>query len=130
MKTDWTKISTDELLNWDGAQTDQIARYDRIMRHRETVKLQDVGNALIDLKSAMHKSTNRLENSIGNAANMQRRAQWFTIGLTVVIAFATLTYAWSTWQSVQVQRDANAIQRELLESQLTETLHPPIDQQG
>ncbi len=42
MKTDWTTISTDDLLNWDGAQTDQIARYDRIMRHRETVTLENV----------------------------------------------------------------------------------------
>ncbi len=130
MKTDWTKIKTDDLLNWDGAQTDQIARYDRIMRHRETVELENVRNALINLEGAVHKSTKQLETSINEAAKKQERAQKVGIALTVVIAIATVAYAGTTWLSVQTQREANEIQRELLESQLTETPHPPIDQQG
>ncbi len=129
MKTDWTKIKTDDLLNWDGAQTDQIARYDRIMRHRETVELENVRNALIDLQGAVHKSTKRLETSINEAAKKQERAQKVGIALTVVIAIATVAYAGTTWLSVQTQREANEIQRELLESQFTETPHPPNDQQ-
>ena len=116
MKTDWTTISTDDLLNWDGAQTDQIARYDRIMRHRETVALENVNQALFDLNSAVHKSTKRLETSINKAAEKQRRAQKIGFALTVVIAIAAVAYTGTTWLSVQAQREANAIQRELLES--------------
>ena len=130
MKTDWTKIKIDELLNWVGGQTDQIARYDRIMRHRETVELENVRHALLDLNGAMHKSTKRLETSINEAAKKQERAQKVGIALTVVIAIATVAYAGTTWLSVQTQREANEIQRELLESQLTEIPHTPIDQQG
>lgn len=120
MKTDWTTINTDDLLNWDGAQTDQIARYDRIMRHRETLALENVSNAMFDLKSAMHKSTKRLETSIDTAAEKQGRLQLLGIVLTVVIAFASIAYAVTTVLSVQAQREANAIQRELLSSRNAE----------
>ena len=130
MKTHWEKIKTDEMLNYEGGQTHEIARYDRIMRHRETVELENVRNALFDLKDAVHKSTKQLETSINEAAKKQERAQKVGIALTVVIAIATVAYAGTTWLSVRTQREANEIQRELLESQLTETPHPPIDQQG
>ncbi len=60
MKTHWGKIKTDEMLNYEGGQTHEIARYDRIMRHRETVELENVRNALIDLKGAVHEPAIRL----------------------------------------------------------------------
>ena len=128
MKADWTKIKIDELLNWDGAQTDQIARYDRIMRHRETVELENVRNALSDLKGAVYKSTKRLETSINEAAKKQGKAQKVGIALTVVITIATVAYAGTTWLSVQTQREANEIQRELIELQLTPTRRSPVEQ--
>ena len=127
MKTDWRDIKPDEILNWAGAQTDQIARYDRIMRHRETVELVNVSNALFDLKGAVHKSSKRLETSINDAAEKQGRAQKVGIVLTWVIAIATVAYAGTTLWSVQTQREANEIQRELLELQSTATRETSIE---
>ncbi len=128
MKTHWEEIKTDEMLNYEGGQTHEIARYDRIMRHREIVELINVSNALFDLKGAVHKSTKQLETSINEAAKKQERAQKVGIALTVVIAIATVAYAGTTLWSVQTQREANEIQRELLELQSTAIPHSPVEQ--
>ena len=128
MKTHWEKIGIDETLNYEGGQTHEIARYDRIMRHRETVELENVRNALIDFNGAVHKSTERLVTSINEAGNKQERAQKVGIKLTWVIAIATVAYAGTTWWSVQTQREANEIQRELLELQSTAIPHSPVEQ--
>ena len=128
MKTDWKDIKIDELLNYEGGQTHEIARCDRIMRHREIVELENVRNALIDFNGAVHNSTERLETSINKAAKKQARAQKVGIALTWVIAIATVAYAGTTWWSVQTQREANQIQRELLELQSTATPHSPVEQ--
>ena len=128
MKPDWTKINIDEILNYSEANADILGRYDRIMRHRETVELVNVSNALSDLKGAVHKSSKRLETSISEAAEKQERAQKVGIRLTWVIAIATVVYAGTTLWSVQTQREANQIQRELLELQSTGIPHSPVEQ--
>ena len=119
MKTDWKDIKIDELLNYEGGQTHEIARCDRIMRHREAVELENVRNALIDFNGAVYDSTERLVTSISETGNKQERAQKVGIRLTWVIAIATVVYAGTTLWSVQTQREANEIQRELLELQST-----------
>jgi len=128
MKPDWTKINIDEILNYSEANADILGRYDRIMRHRETVELENVRNALINLKGAVYKSTDRIETSINEAAKKQGKAQKVGIALTVVITIATVAYAGTTWLSVQTQREANEIQRELIELQLTPTRRSPVEQ--
>ncbi len=124
----WTKIKIGEILNYSDADTDILGRYDRIMRHRETVELENVRNALINLKGAVYKSTDRLETSINEAAKKQGKAQKVGIALTVVITIATVAYAGTTWLSVQAQREANEIQRELIELQLTPTRRSLVEQ--
>lgn len=109
MPIDWKEISDDENLNFEGGNTALNARYDRILRHKETLALK------------------QLKESISNAAKLQSRSLWVTLGLTAVIAIATIFYTVSTWQSVQVQREANAIQREVLETQPTETPRSTLD---
>ena len=128
MKPDWTKINIDEILNYSEANADILGRYDRIMRHRETVELENVRNALINLRGAVYKSTDRLETSINEAAKKQGKAQKVGIALTVVITIATVAYAGTTWLSVQTQREENEIQRELIELQLTPTRRSPVEQ--
>ena len=49
------------------------------------------------------------------AAKSQSKLQFVTIALTVVIALSTVLYTWITWQSVQAQREANQIQRKILD---------------
>ena len=133
MPTDWNEIETDELLNFDGAHTGQMARYERIMRHREIQVMGDVSAKLFDLKRIIHQSSENLNEKItefnetinhsSESLNTkitefdksQGWLQTITIALTVVIALSAATYTWITWQSVEAQREANEIQRGILE---------------
>lgn len=119
MARDWKDITDDEILNFDGPQTAEIARYDRIMRKRTVDALMQVGAGLFDVKKSLHIVSDKLEARLLEAEKMQREAaksqtklQRITIALTIVIAIATVVYTWITWQSVQAQREANQIQRE------------------
>ena len=124
MAKDWKEISDDELLNFDGPQTAEIARYERIMNKRIVDALMEVRMGLFDVKKSMHIVTEKLEarlleaEKIQNAAaTSQGKLQRVTIALTVVIALSTVVYTWITWQSVQAQREANQIQREVRDTQ-------------
>lgn len=119
MPKDWKDISDDELLNFNGPQTAEIARYERIMAKKTETALMEVRAGLFDVKKAMHIVTEKLEARLLEtekiqkaAATSQTKLQWVTIVLTIVIALATLTYTWITWESVQAQREANQIQRD------------------
>jgi hypothetical protein len=116
---DWKDITDDEILNFDGPQTAEIARYDRIMRKRTVDALMQVWAGLFDVKKSLHIVSDKLEARLLEAEKIQREAaesqtklQRVTIALTIVIAIATVVYTWITWQSVQAQREANQIQRE------------------
>jgi len=50
-------------------------------------------------------------------ARSQSRLQITAIWLTGALVAATVAYVWITWQSVQAMRDANDIQRQLLNAQ-------------
>lgn len=121
MPKDWKEITDDELLNFDGPQTAEIARYERILRQRTVDALRQVWAGLFDVKKSLHIVGDKFEARMLESEKLQRessasqeRLQRVTIGLTVVIAIATIVYTWITWQSVQAQREANAIQREAL----------------
>ncbi len=121
MAKDWNKIDIDEILNFDGAHTGQMAQYERIMRHRETQALEDLRMGLFDVKKTIHQKSDELgkrlevlEGLQAKAAKTQGMLQRITIVLTVVIALATVTYTWVTWQAVQAQREANEIQEQVL----------------
>ena len=124
MPVDWKDIKTDELLNYSDANTGQLNRYDRIMRQREIEALASVRAGLFDVKKAVHRAGDQLderiqsfETAITAATEKQDTFQKVTIGLTIVIALATVAYTWVTWQSVEAQREANEIQRVQIESE-------------
>ena len=125
MPRNWDEIPEDEMLNFDDAHTGQMAQYARIFQKRTQESLGGVEHELKNLASRLGTSTDRLL-GVGNelirtteeAAASQRRHQWAVVGLTVVIAAATVAYTWITWLSVQAMRDANEIQ-----SQTAEPVH-------
>ena len=90
------------------------------MRHKEIVALDLVTHSLYEMITEVQRSSARLSDNINKAAEKQGRAQKMGIVLTVVIAIATIAYTGTTWLSVQAQREANAIQRELLSSPIAE----------
>ena len=101
MSKDWKDVTDDELLNFGGSQSAEvIARYQRIM-DKKTI------------------------DAMNNAAASQRKLQWVTVALTVVIAISTVAYTCITWQSVQAQREANQIQREARDAEVKEKLERP-----
>lgn len=119
MAKNWTEISDDDLLNFDGPQTATIAQYERIMQKRTIDALMDVRGGLFDVKKTMHHVSDKidarletLEKSQRDAADSQAKLQVAALALTVVIAASTMLYTWITWQSVQAQREANQIQRD------------------
>lgn len=121
MPKDWKDLTDDEILNFAGSQTADIARYQRIMEKKTIDALLEVRAGLFDVKKSMHIVTEKIEARLlefeklqRESAASQRRLQRVTIALTVVIALSTVVYTWITWQSVQAQREANRIQREAL----------------
>ena len=89
MKQTWKEISRDEILNSNTNKTGFIEQYGRIMRQYHI-------------------------EAIDKAVAQSRTSQvWLTV-LTFVIAVATVTYTWVTWESVQAQREANTIQEQLI----------------
>ena len=123
MPTEWREIDVDEILNYSEAHTGQMSRYDRIMRQYEVDALNNVRGGLFDLKRSVHIASDKLvaqleksEAALMEANKKQGRLQTVTVILTVVIALATISYTVVTWQSVQVQREANEIQRQQVPS--------------
>jgi len=118
MAKDWSKISDEELLNFDGPQTATIAQYERIMQKRTVDALMDVRGGLHDVKTATNLLADKLDKRLAEVDRAQREAsssqtslQRAALALTVVIAISTVVYTWVTWQSVQAQREANEINR-------------------
>ncbi len=121
MPRDWKQIDIDEILNFDEGHTGRMAQYERIMRQKEIEALYNVHAGLVDFKKAIHQTSDRLEKRLevleglqDNTAKTQGKLQRITIALTVVIALATVTYTWVTWETVQAQREANEIQKQAL----------------
>jgi hypothetical protein len=124
MPKDWKEISNDEILNFDGSQTAIIARYERIMEHRSTeavIGLRDKVTGLMETiyraGQGIQEKTDKLLDLYNQISASQSRQQVVVIGLTVVLALSTTLYTWITWQSVAAIREANEIQRQLLQVQ-------------
>ncbi len=124
MAKDWKELSDDEILNFDGPQTAEIARYERIMQKRNSDALMEVRAGLFDVKKAMHIVTDKIDARLASAeaaqrvaAESQTKLQRAALGLTIVIAVSTVAYTWITWQSVQAQREANQIQKSARDSE-------------
>ena len=117
MPTDWRDISEDEILNFDEAHTGKMAKYERIMRNKTNTVLMEVRTGLHDAKEATIQSSEKIESALREAERSSGKFQKATIALTIVIAFATIFYTAVTWQAVQVDKEANQIQREMLEFQ-------------
>jgi len=121
MPKDWKELSDDDILNFDGPQTAEIARLERIMRHREAVALKELRGELRQLADRVGTSTdrfvgvgNRLIETIEADSRSQARQQRAMIGLTVVIALATVVYVVATWFSVEAMQEGNDLQRQEL----------------
>jgi len=118
----WEELTDEELLNTSGSQSaEAIARYQRIMNKKTINALMEVRMGLFDVKKSMHVVTDKLVERLLEAEKIQKEAaksqgalQKVTIALTIVIAISTVAYTYITWQSVKAQREANAIQREVL----------------
>jgi len=64
------------------------------------------------------KKTDELVSFYKQFAESQRRQQVsLVVALCVVIAIATALYTWITWESVAARREANDLQRQLIELQ-------------
>lgn len=103
------------------------------MRQREIEVMGDVSAKLFDLKQIIHRSSENLNEKITNFNDTiqcssdslntkitefdksQGKLQKISIILTIVIALSTIAYTCITWQSVKAQREANKIQRSILE---------------
>ena len=123
MAKDWKEISDDDLLNFDGANTGQMAKYERIMQKRSQEALHQTQKEIWNLSSRIDTSTDRLV-GVGNKliqkieedAKSQERHQKAIVWLTIVIAIATVFYTGITWLSVQAMHESNELQRQILES--------------
>ena len=105
MAKDWKEISDDDLLNFDGANTGQMAKYERIMQKRSQEALHQTQKEIWNLSSRIDTSTDRLV-GVGNKliqkieedAKSQERHQKAIVFLTIVIAIATVFYTGITWE--------------------------------
>lgn len=124
MPKDWKDITNDEMLNFDGSQTAIMARYERIMQQRSTEAVTGLRDKVTGLMETIYRATQGLQEKTDKLLELydrmsrsQARQQNVVIGLTVVLAFSTAIYTWITWQSVSVMREANEIQRQVLQLQ-------------
>jgi len=124
MTKDWKEISDDEILNFDGPQTAEIARYERIMQRRSIEAIAGLRDKVTGLMETIYRASQGLQEKSGELlqlyeriSKVQGRQQTVVIVLSVVLALSTAVYTWITWQSVAAMREANEIQRQLLELQ-------------
>jgi len=132
MPKDWKEIDIDEMLNFEGAHTGQMERYERIMRQKEIEAMKNVYSGLFDLQRSIHLSTEKIEarlktfeKLLDKFSKTQGWLQRITVALTIAIALSTAFYTWITWQAVQAQREANLIQEKLIEKSKTQDSNRP-----
>ena len=80
-------------------------------------RLSGLGEGLSKTNQVIHNEADALTKAQHEIANKQSWFNGLTIGLTAVIAAATLAYVWITYQSVQAVRESNKIQQEVLRMQ-------------
>lgn len=134
MPKDWKDIGDDDILNYEGAQTGDMARYERIMQKRSIDALHSVNDKLVGLTGTLYRASQGLKEKSDELIGLydkfskaQSRQQNVVISLSVVVALSALSYTFITWQSVTAVRESNQIQREFLklERLKSETPVPP-----
>jgi len=118
MNENWRKISTDEILNTlvpqVGDGEEEAARFGRIMKHRNNLALHEVSGNLKGLMETIYKASQNIDDSFQGFKVEQKRQDRFMLGLTIVIAIATILYTGITAWSVYTMQESNQIQAELL----------------
>jgi hypothetical protein len=121
MSKDWKDISDDEILNFDGSQTNMMARYERIMQKRSADALLGLRDKLTGLMETIYRASQGMKDKAdeviaqyNKATESQQQQQRALLILSAVVAVSTVAYTLITWQSVKAMREANDIQRELL----------------
>lgn len=126
--SDWKQIDDDTLLNYEGAHTGEMARFERIMQHRSTEAMRDLSERLKGVMQTIHRAgqlaqekANEAMEGARQAAAEQRKQMRTTKALTWVLAISTVIYtlinAISAWQV----HKGNEIQ-----TQIAETAHDQV----
>lgn len=118
MPKDWKEIDTDEVLNFEGPQTAQIARYERIMQQRNIEATNLLKDKVTGLTETIYRASQGIQEKYDAYSSSQTKQQNIIIALTVVIALSTAVYTFITWQSVSAMKESNNIQKQLLQLKL------------
>lgn len=118
MPRDWKEIDTDEVLNFEGPQTNIIARYERIMQQRNIEATNLLKDKVIDLTDTIQSASQGIQDKYDSYSSSQSKQQNIIIALTIVIALSTAAYTFITWQSVSAMKESNNIQEQLLQIEL------------
>lgn len=120
MPNNWQDITDDDILNFEGPQTAEIARYERIMQKRAIDAMLGLKGHVTGLGVTIYTMHQGLKDKADEAFKLyeresqaqarQQRAVWW---LTIVIAASTFLYTvitavsvYATFQATQIQRDA------------------------
>lgn len=117
------EITDDEML---GEYTPDMGsaskRFDRILWYRLRMKVLALSENVYNVGQLMQvkfddliASYEKVSASQDEVAQSHRTLQRATVGLTIIIALATVAYVRITWLSVKAQNEANDIQRQQLE---------------
>jgi hypothetical protein len=128
MPRDWKDLTDEEVLNFDGPQTAEIARYDRILQKRSIDAMLALTSGLSGLGDTIYKMHQGLKDKADEAfkiyereSRAEARRQKSVVWLTIVIAVSTVVYTGITAASVLATRQANQIQRDALDWQKQHT---------
>jgi hypothetical protein len=129
MPRNWQDITDDEILNFDGPQTAEIARYERIMQKRAIDAMLSLKDRLTGLGDTIYRMHQGLKDKADEVfkvyereSQAQARQQKSVIWLTIVIAVSAVLYTVITAVSVYATFQANQIQRDALDWQ--KQIHP------
>ena len=133
MGKNWNEISDDEILNFEGAQTGEMARYERIMQHKTILALNNAKDQLNGLMQTIYRFSQGLQDTINSSTKEmksstdqlislydkvsqdQGKQQKVLVALSIVVSLSTAIYTAITWQSVTAMNEANSIQRQFLD---------------
>ena len=125
MSKSWKDITDDELLNIEVGSNDLNARYNRIMQKKSIDSIIALQDKLTGLMETIYRASQGLKEKTEKVIGMydkihksQSRHQLVIIVLSIIIALSTSVYTYITWQTVSAMREANSIQRKLLDVEL------------
>ena len=78
-------------------------------------KVKGLMETIYRASQGIQEKTDKLLELYDRISRSQEQQQKVVIALTVALALSTVVYTWITWQSVSAMREANDIQRQLLQ---------------